>query len=155
MTEAGDIYLTVFWWTLGVLGIVWVILAGALVALRGRWMHGDARGDRRSAFDLAWTIAPAVIVLLVALPTVRDALEDRNTGGDSVDAVPTANAAQHGVEGSIAGTGPTGGPTAGPFVGSPRTPAENAKLGSDEDDRGECCEREERRKTTEEDDFGN
>lgn len=72
MADLESLYLMVFWWTLGVLGAVWLGLAGALIALRARSRSAGAdHATGHSRMDVAWTIAPALIVLLVAVPAFR------------------------------------------------------------------------------------
>ncbi len=87
MAELDGLYLTVFWWTLGVLGAVWLALAGALLALRaqGRSEIVDEPVGR-SRFDVAWTVAPALVVVLVAIPTFRAAAGE-DSGPESAPAV--------------------------------------------------------------------
>jgi len=96
MTEVDDLYLTVFWWTLGILGVAWVLLAGALLALRGRTVALPGGEGSRSTFDVAWAVAPAVIVMLVAVPAVRgtfttEAEQDAPTGQIDADAATAAS----------------------------------------------------------------
>ena len=77
MTEVNDLYLAAFWWTVGFLAVMWLVLAGALVVLRLRSARaGDhGPGERpRSLMDVAWTVAPAVIVISVAVPAVVSAV---------------------------------------------------------------------------------
>ena len=78
MTEVSDLYLTVFWWTLGILAVAWVLLAGALIALRARTIALSGSNASRSPFDVAWAMTPAVIVILVAVPAVRGFTADRS-----------------------------------------------------------------------------
>ena len=68
------VYVTVFWATLALLAVAWCVLAVVLVRLRLRRPIA-APTDRNLLAELAWTLAPAVLVLLITVPTVRGALE--------------------------------------------------------------------------------
>lgn len=67
-----ELYVSIFWWTLFILVVVWVALAYILVRFRARpdspepkQIHGHL------GLELAWTIGPALIVVAIAIPTIQ------------------------------------------------------------------------------------
>jgi cytochrome c oxidase subunit II len=96
VTDFGDqihsLYVTVFWWTMLILVVVWVALFWILIKYRARegaptpkQIHGHL------GLEIGWTIGPAIIVVLIAIPTIQtvfatqrplsdDALEVHVTG---------------------------------------------------------------------------
>ena len=87
-----DIFLSILWWDVGILAVV----LGALLWIVYRFREKDprtlpvqVRGDAR--LELAWTLAPVLVLTVIAFPTVRavfrsqasppaDALRVRVTG---------------------------------------------------------------------------
>lgn len=76
VTDFGDqihsLYITVFWWTMLILAVVWVAMAWILVRYRARegapapkQIHGHL------GLEIGWTIGPAIIVVLIAIPTIQ------------------------------------------------------------------------------------
>lgn len=76
VTDFGDaihsLYVTVFWWTMLILAVVWVAMAWILVKYRARegapepkQIHGHL------GLEIGWTIGPAIIVVAIAIPTIR------------------------------------------------------------------------------------
>jgi cytochrome c oxidase subunit 2 len=66
------LYLSIFWWSMGILAVVWVVLAYILVKFRERpdspkpkQIHGHL------GMEIAWTIGPALIVVAIAIPTIQ------------------------------------------------------------------------------------
>lgn len=71
-----QLYIEVFWWTMGILVVVWGALAYTLFRFRER--PGDPRPVQdhgNMTLEIAWTIAPAIIVVLIAIPTIRGVFE--------------------------------------------------------------------------------
>jgi cytochrome c oxidase subunit 2 len=75
-TDFGDVtqtlYVAVFWWTMLILAVVWSVLAYVLVRYRERPgaprpkpVHGHM------GLEIAWTIAPALIVVAIVIPTIQ------------------------------------------------------------------------------------
>lgn len=67
-----ELYVDIFWWTLGILVVVWVALAYILVRFRARpdqpipkQIHGHM------GLEIGWTVAPALIVVAIAIPTIQ------------------------------------------------------------------------------------
>jgi cytochrome c oxidase subunit 2 len=76
VTDFGDtihgLYTTVFWWTVVILAVVWIVLGYVLVRFRERpgaplpkQTHGHL------GVEVAWTLGPAVIVIAIAVPTIQ------------------------------------------------------------------------------------
>jgi cytochrome c oxidase subunit 2 len=66
------LYVDIFWWTLLILVIVWVVLAYILVRFRARpdspmpkQIHGHM------GLEITWTIVPAIIVVAITIPTIQ------------------------------------------------------------------------------------
>lgn len=76
VTDFGDqihsLYVTVFWWTMLILVIVWGILAYVIARYRARegaphpkQIHGHL------GLEIGWTIGPALIVIFITIPTIQ------------------------------------------------------------------------------------
>ena len=70
------LYRIVFIWSMVILGLVWALLAYVLVRFRARpggetppQTHGNAK------LEVAWTIVPALIVIAIAVPTIKAVFE--------------------------------------------------------------------------------
>ena len=66
------LYIQVFWWTMAILVVVWSVLAYVVIRFREnpnrpapRQTHGHL------GLEVAWTIGPALIVVAIAIPTIR------------------------------------------------------------------------------------
>lgn len=67
-----EIYTSIFWWSMLILAVVWIVLAYILVRFRERpdsptprQVHGHL------GMEIAWTVGPAIIVVAIAIPTVQ------------------------------------------------------------------------------------
>jgi cytochrome c oxidase subunit 2 len=67
-----NVYVDIFWWSMGILTVVWVALAYILIKYRERpdspepkQIHGHL------GLEIAWTIVPALIVVAIAIPTIQ------------------------------------------------------------------------------------
>lgn len=76
VTDYGEItqslYVQVFWWTMLILVVVLAILAYVLIRFRER--PGQERPKQihgHVGMEIAWTIAPALIVVAIVIPTIR------------------------------------------------------------------------------------
>ena len=71
--RAADVLFTdIFWWAAGVFLVVETVLVVALI----RFRHREGRAAPRpthghTLLEISWTLAPAVILVFVAIPTVR------------------------------------------------------------------------------------
>jgi cytochrome c oxidase subunit 2 len=86
-TEFGRIthslYTSIFWWTMGILVVVWGVLGYTLVRFREKpgqpkpkQIHGHL------GLELGWTIGPALIVVAIAIPTIRAVFQTQQPPGD-------------------------------------------------------------------------
>ena len=67
-----SLYQMIFWITLGILALVWGVLAYVLVRFRARPEAPLPRQIRgHMGLELVWTILPAVIVVVIAIPTIQ------------------------------------------------------------------------------------
>jgi len=67
-----SLYVSVFWWTMLILAIVWSILAYVLVKFRGK--EGDPKPRQirgHMGLEIGWTIGPALIVMAIVIPTIQ------------------------------------------------------------------------------------
>ena len=67
-----SLYVSVFWWSMVILALVWSVLAYILVKFREnpdrpppKQVHGHL------GMEIAWTIGPALIVVAIAIPTIQ------------------------------------------------------------------------------------
>ncbi len=67
-----DLYVKVFWWTMGILAVVFAVMAYVLIRFREKPgqerpkpIHGHV------GLEIAWTIAPALIVVAIVIPTIQ------------------------------------------------------------------------------------
>lgn len=67
-----DLYFMVFWWTMVILVIVWSVLGYVLVRYRARPGDETLRVLRGNLMlEMGWTGAAALIVILIAIPTIQ------------------------------------------------------------------------------------
>jgi len=67
-----SLYVSIFWWTMLILAVVWVLLAYALVKFRAR--PGDPKPKQirgHMGLEIGWTVGPALIVVAIAIPTIQ------------------------------------------------------------------------------------
>jgi cytochrome c oxidase subunit 2 len=76
VTDYGEVshnlYLQVFWWTMIILAVVWALMAYILIRFRekpGREKPRQIHGHM--GLEIAWTIAPAIIVVAIVIPTIQ------------------------------------------------------------------------------------
>jgi cytochrome c oxidase subunit 2 len=66
------LYRTIFWWALGVFVVVESALLFVILRYRDRPGAGEPRHIHGStALEVAWTLAPAVVLVFIAVPTIR------------------------------------------------------------------------------------
>jgi len=66
------LYVSVFWWTMVILAVVWILLAYILVRFRERPDQPLPRQIRgHLGMEIGWTIGPAIIVVAIAVPTIQ------------------------------------------------------------------------------------
>lgn len=75
VTELGarinDVYFSIFGWTMLILGIVLVVLAYVLIRYRERPGAEPRKIYGNNLAEIGWTLGPAIIVVLILVPTVR------------------------------------------------------------------------------------
>ncbi|NNF39587.1 MAG: cytochrome c oxidase subunit II [Gemmatimonadetes bacterium] len=74
------LYVDIFWWTLLILVVVWVVLLYILIRFRARpdsptpkQIHGHM------GLEIAWTIVPAIIVVAITIPTIQAVFSTQQT----------------------------------------------------------------------------
>lgn len=79
------LYVTIFWWSMLILTVVWVVLAYILVKFRERpdsqkpkQIHGNL------GMEIAWTIGPALIVVAIAIPTIQAVFKTQTAPEDAM-----------------------------------------------------------------------
>lgn len=71
-TEIDVLYRTIFWWAVGVFVVVQSVLLITLVRFRDRpGAPAPARLHGSTAMEIAWTLAPAVVLVFIAVPTIQ------------------------------------------------------------------------------------
>ncbi len=80
-----DLYFQIFLWTMGILAVVWIVLAYILVRFRERpdspvpeQVHGHL------GLEIAWTIVPALIVVAIAVPTIQATFDTQTPHPDAI-----------------------------------------------------------------------
>jgi cytochrome c oxidase subunit 2 len=76
VTDYGEVthnlYVQVFWWTMGILVVVWALLAYVLIRFRAREGQEEPKQIHgHMGLEIAWTIAPALIVVAIVIPTIQ------------------------------------------------------------------------------------
>lgn len=78
------LYVSVFWWTAIILAVVWIALAYVLVRFREkpdspkpRQVHGHL------GLEIGWTVAPALIVVAIAIPTIQGVFATQRSAGEN------------------------------------------------------------------------
>jgi cytochrome c oxidase subunit 2 len=67
-----SLYLTVFWWTMLILAVVWTVLAYVLLRFRERPGGAPPKKTRgHFGLEVGWTIGAAIIVVLITIPTIQ------------------------------------------------------------------------------------
>ena len=76
VTDFGDqihsLYVSVFWWTMLILVVVWGAMAWIMVKYRAREGAPEPRQIHgHLGLEIGWTIGPALIVVAIAIPTIQ------------------------------------------------------------------------------------
>ena len=90
VTDYGEVtqslYVQVFWWTMIILVVVWALMAYILIRFREK--PGQERPKPihgHMGLEIAWTIAPAIIVVAIVIPTIKGVFElQRPPEGDAL-----------------------------------------------------------------------
>ena len=71
-SELAGLFTNIFWWAVGVFVIVETLLVIALVRYRARKGAGEPKPVHgHTALEIGWTLAPALILVFIAVPTMR------------------------------------------------------------------------------------
>jgi cytochrome c oxidase subunit 2 len=66
------LYTSVFWWTMVILAVVWLLLAYVVVRFRERPGAPEPRQSHgHLGMEIGWTIGPAIVVVAIAVPTIQ------------------------------------------------------------------------------------
>lgn len=90
VTDYGEVtqslYLQVFWWTMIILVVVWALMAYILIRFREKPGQPEPKQIHgHMGLEIAWTIAPAIIVVAIVIPTIKGVFElQRPPEGDAL-----------------------------------------------------------------------
>jgi cytochrome c oxidase subunit 2 len=85
-SEIDRLYRTIVWWALGVFVVVETALFVAILKFRDRPGAGDPKQVHGSTLlEISWTLAPAVVLIFIAVPTIRTIF--RTDGTPAADAM--------------------------------------------------------------------
>ena len=74
------LYRTIFWWPVGVFVVVEAALLFVILRYRERPGSAEARHVHGSTLlEVAWTLAPAIVLVFIAVPTIRTIFETDGT----------------------------------------------------------------------------
>ncbi|TVP48239.1 MAG: cytochrome c oxidase subunit II [Gemmatimonadales bacterium] len=66
------LYVSIFWWTMLILAVVWIALSWTLVKFRARPDDPKPKQIRgHLGLEIGWTVGPALIVVAIAIPTIQ------------------------------------------------------------------------------------
>lgn len=67
-----SLYVSIFWWTMLIMAVVWVLLAYVLVKYRRKSEDEEPKQIRgHLGLEIGWTVGPALIVIAIAIPTIQ------------------------------------------------------------------------------------
>jgi cytochrome c oxidase subunit 2 len=90
VTDFGEVthslYVQVFWWTMIILAVVWALMAYILIRFREKPGQGKPKQIHgHMGLEIAWTIAPAIIVVAIVIPTIQGVFQtQRPPEGDAL-----------------------------------------------------------------------
>ena len=90
VTDYGEVthslYVQVFWWTMIILAVVWALMAYILIRFREKPGQGKPKQIHgHMGLESAWTIAPAIIVVAIVIPTIQGVFQlQRPPDGDAL-----------------------------------------------------------------------
>jgi cytochrome c oxidase subunit 2 len=90
VTDYGEVshnlYVQVFWWTMIILAVVWALMAYILIRFREKPGQGKPKQIHgHMGLEIAWTIAPAIIVVAIVIPTIQGVFQvQRPPDGDAL-----------------------------------------------------------------------
>jgi len=67
-----SLYVSIFWWTMLILAVVWIALTWVLVKYRRKSEDEQPRQIRgHLGLEIGWTVGPALIVIAIAIPSIQ------------------------------------------------------------------------------------
>lgn len=67
-----SLYVSIFWWTMLILAVVWVLLTWVVVKYRRKSEDEQPRQIRgHLGLEIGWTVGPALIVIAIAIPSIQ------------------------------------------------------------------------------------
>ncbi|MBT8396925.1 MAG: cytochrome c oxidase subunit II [Gemmatimonadetes bacterium] len=90
VTDYGEVshnlYVQIFWWTMIILVVVWALMAYILIRFREKPGQGKPKQIHgHMGLEIAWTIAPAIIVVAIVIPTIQGVFQvQRPPDGDAL-----------------------------------------------------------------------
>jgi cytochrome c oxidase subunit 2 len=79
-SEIDRLYRTIVWWALGVFVVVEAALFVAILRFRDRPGAGEPKQVHGSTLlEISWTLAPAVVLIFIAVPTIRTIFRTEGT----------------------------------------------------------------------------
>ena len=67
-----SLYVSIFWWTMLILAVVWVLLTWVIVKYRRKSEDEQPRQIRgHLGLEIGWTVGPALIVIAIAIPSIQ------------------------------------------------------------------------------------
>jgi cytochrome c oxidase subunit II len=71
-----SLYVSIFWWTMLILAVVWILLAYIVFRYRRRSEDEQPRQVRgHMGLEIGWTVGPALIVIAITIPTIQAVFE--------------------------------------------------------------------------------
>jgi cytochrome c oxidase subunit II len=67
-----SLYVSIFWWTMLILAVVWVLLTYVVIKFRAK--PDDPRPKQirgHMGLEIGWTVGPALIVIAIAIPSIQ------------------------------------------------------------------------------------
>jgi cytochrome c oxidase subunit II len=78
-----SLYVSIFWWTMLILAIVWVLVAVVVVRFRRRSEDDQPKQIRgHLGLEIGWTVGPALIVVAITIPTIQAVFETQRPVAD-------------------------------------------------------------------------
>ena len=90
VTDYGEVshnlYVQIFWWTMVILAVVLALMAYILIRFREKPGQGKPKQIHgHMGLEIAWTIAPAIIVVAIVIPTIQGVFQvQRPPEGDAL-----------------------------------------------------------------------
>ncbi|MEX2529155.1 MAG: cytochrome c oxidase subunit II [Gemmatimonadota bacterium] len=78
-----SLYVSIFWWTMLILAVVWVLVAVVVVRFRRKSDDEQPKQIRgHLGLEIGWTVGPALIVVAITIPTIQAVFETQRPVAD-------------------------------------------------------------------------